>query len=209
MIFHSFIVLKALMETWTRSDERTSRMEKTLAGRQPGLVLVLENIHDPHNIGAILRSCDAVGVMRIMMVYYIESLPEIGKTSASGASKWLNFERFRSVNSCYEKLRKEGFQILATKIDRNAKELYAYDLTKPTAIVMGNEHRGISGEAAEAADGLIYIPMRGMVESVNVSVASAICLFETMRQRDAAGMYDTPQLSSEVIRSEMESWIKK
>jgi tRNA (guanosine-2'-O-)-methyltransferase len=194
---------------WSRSDERTDRMEKTLTARQPGLVLVVENIHDPHNIGAILRSCDAVGVMRVMMVYYIESLPEIGKTSASGAAKWLNFERFRSVNSCYEELRKEGFQILATKIDRNAKELYAYDLTKPTAIVMGNEHRGISKEAAEGADGLMYIPMRGMVESVNVSVASAICLFEAMRQREAAGMYNAPQLSPEVLHSEMESWIKK
>ena len=76
---------------WSRSENRTARIEKTLANRQPGLVLVLENVHDPHNLGAILRSCDAVGVMRVMMVYYIESLPEVAKTSASGALKWLNF----------------------------------------------------------------------------------------------------------------------
>ena len=166
------------------------RMESTLAARQPGLVVVLENVHDKHNLGAILRSCDAVGVMRVMMVYYIESLPEIGKTSASGALKWLEFEAFGSVKSCYEKLKNEGYQILATKIEPEAKELYSYDLTVPTAIVMGNEHRGISQEAADGADGLIYIPMKGMVESVNVSVASAICLFEAMRQREGKGMYD-------------------
>jgi tRNA (guanosine-2'-O-)-methyltransferase len=212
MIFHSFMVFYPLMETdlgWSRSDERMQRMEKTLAARQSGLVLVVENIHDPHNLGAILRTCDAVGVMRVMMVYYIESPPEIGKPSSSGALKWLNFERFRSIQSCYEQLRSEGYQILATKIERNAKELYAYDLTKPTAIVMGNEHRGISDEAAAGADGLIYIPMKGMVESVNVSVASAVCLFEAMRQRQAKGMYDSPQLGEEILRSELESWIKK
>src|SRR5882672_7756711 len=125
---------------WSRSEPRTSRMEQVLASRQPGLVLVVENVHDQHNLGAILRSCDAVGVMRVMMVYYIESPPEIGKTSASGALKWLKFERFRSIESCYGVLRKEGFQILATKIDPSAKELYSYDLSVPTAIVMGNEH---------------------------------------------------------------------
>src|SRR5947208_14084620 len=97
---------------WSRSDDRMDRMEKTLTARQPGLVLVVENIHDPHNLGAILRSCDAVGVMRVMMVYYIESPPEIGKTSSSGAAKWLNFERFRSIQYCYEELHKERYQII-------------------------------------------------------------------------------------------------
>src|SRR5437764_668511 len=138
MIFHSFIVFSIAMETdigWSRSSERMNRMEKTLAARQPGLVLVLENVHDPHNLGAILRSADAVGVLRVMMVYYIESPPVIGNTSASGALKWLNFESYRSIRACYDNLHKDGYQILATKIERNAKQLYAYDLTKPTAIV--------------------------------------------------------------------------
>jgi tRNA (guanosine-2'-O-)-methyltransferase len=194
---------------WSRSENRTERMEQVLASRQPGLVLVVENIHDQHNLGAILRSCDAVGVMRVMMVYYIESPPEIGKTSASGALKWLNFESYRSIQSCYDVLRKDGFQILATKIEPKTKELYSYDLTVPTAIVMGNEHRGISREAADGADGLMYIRMRGMVESVNVSVAAAVALFEAMRQREVKGMYAEPQLSEEIMRSELQTWIKK
>ena len=184
-------------------------MEQVLACRQPGLVLVIENVFDSHNLGAILRSCDAVGVMRVMMVYYIESPPEIAKTSASGALKWLSFESYRSIQSCYDVLKSDGFQILATKIDPKTEELYSYDLTRPTAIVFGNEHRGISEEAAAGADGLLYIPMHGMVESVNVSVAAAVCLFEAMRQREAKGMYTEPQLSQEVLRSELQTWMKK
>ncbi len=195
--------------SWSRSEGRTEKMEKVLANRQPGLVVVIENVHDRHNLGAILRSCDAVGVMRVMMVYYIESPPEIAKTSASGALKWLKFESYRSIRACYDALRKEGFQILATKIEPGAKELYSYDLSIPTAIVLGNEHRGISREAADGADGLLYIPMRGMVESVNVSVAAAVCLFEGMRQREVKGMYEASQLSDEILRSELQTWIRK
>ncbi len=195
--------------SWSRSKTRTSRIEQTLSRRQPGLVVVLENVHDPHNIGAILRSCDAVGVLRVMMVYTIEQPPSIGKTSASGALKWLQFKRYRSLRNCFDDLHTEGYQILATKIEPKAASVYSYDLAKPTALVMGNEHRGISDEAASKADGLLYIPMMGMVESVNVSVASAICLFEAMRQRLAKGMYDSPQLSPEVMRSTSIDWMKK
>jgi tRNA (guanosine-2'-O-)-methyltransferase len=196
--------------SYDRSDERQSRIENTLSHRQPGLIVVLENIHDPHNIGAILRSCDAVGVMRVMMVYTIEEPPSIKTTSsASGVVKWLTFERFNSIKLCYEALRDEGCQILATKIEPKAKNLYNYDLVKPTAIVLGNEHRGISDEAAGNADGLVYIPMMGMAESVNVSVAAAVCLFEAMRQRMDKGMYDKIQLSEEEFTSVRAEWSRK
>jgi tRNA (guanosine-2'-O-)-methyltransferase len=198
-----------VQNTWSRSDERSGRIERTLAHRQPGLVVVLENVHDPHNIGAILRSCDAVGVCRVMMVYTIEQPPGIGTTSASGAVKWLEFKRYRSLRQCFDDLHSEGYQILATKIEPSAASVYSYDLAKPTALVLGNEHRGISDEAATLADGLVYIPMMGMVESVNVSVATAICLFEAMRQRMAKGMYDEPQLRPEELRSLSGEWMKK
>jgi tRNA (guanosine-2'-O-)-methyltransferase len=197
------------MEQWTKSESRTGRIEQTLARRQPGLVVVLENVHDPHNIGAILRSCDAVGVMRVMMLYTIEEPPKIGAASASGAMKWIEFKRSRSVASCFDELHDEGFQILATKIEPKAASLYSYDLAKPTALVFGNEHRGISDEAATQADGLVYIPMLGMVESVNVSVAAAISLFEASRQRASKGLYDQPQLSPERLRLLADDWIKK
>jgi len=103
-------------------------------------------------------------------------------------------------------LHDDGFRILATKINTSAKELYDNDLTRPTAFVLGNEHRGISDEAARLADELIYIPMMGMAESLNVSVATAVCLFEALRQRSTNGMYKSPQLSPETLRSKKLEW---
>ena len=194
---------------WERSPERTEKMRSVLSHRQPGLVVVLENVHDPHNVGAILRTCDAVGVSKVMMVYTIEEPPSLGSTSASGVVKWLDFKRYRSIRQCFDDLHTEGFQILATKIEPKAASLYSYDLSRPTAIVLGNEHRGISDEAAKGADHLLYIPMMGMVESVNVSVATAICLFESMRQRSAKGMYDVSQYSEEALNGSLHEWMKK
>jgi tRNA (guanosine-2'-O-)-methyltransferase len=200
------------METllYDRSEERQRRIEKTLSRRQPSLVIVLENVHDPHNVGAILRSCDAVGIIRVMMVYTIEEPPSIKATSsASGVVKWLTFERFNSIKLCYETLHAEGYQILATKIEPKAKDIYSFDLARPTAIVLGNEHRGISEEAANEADDLVYIPMMGMAESVNVSVAAAVCLFEAMRQRMEKGMYAEKQISQEIFTSLSAEWSRK
>jgi tRNA (guanosine-2'-O-)-methyltransferase len=167
---------------------------------------VLENIHDPHNVSAILRSCDAVGVLKVHLLYTIEEFPDVAHTPSVGAHKWLEFERHDAVASCFDTLHSEGFQILATRIDPSAKPLYDYDLTKPTAFVLGNEHRGISDEVAAFADGLLFIPMMGMAESLNVSVASAVCLFEALRQRRDRGMYDTSQLSPEALRSKEIEW---
>jgi tRNA (guanosine-2'-O-)-methyltransferase len=193
-----------------RTQERTTKLETALTKRQPSLVVVLENVHDPHNIGAILRSCDAVGVMKVCMVYTIEEPPKLANTpAASGVLKWLELERFSSIGSCFDVLHREGFQILATKVDPKGKELYSYDLSVPTAIVLGNEHRGISEDATKQSDGLLYIPMMGMVESVNVSVATAVCLFEAMRQRMVSGMYDAPQLPPVAMRSTLAEWLQK
>jgi tRNA (guanosine-2'-O-)-methyltransferase len=188
------------------SPTRADKIDKTLERRQPTLAIVLENIHDPHNFNAILRSADATGVIRVIMLYYIEKSPRLAHTTSSGAYKWVDIEKYDSVTSCFKKLKEDGFRILATKLDAEAKPLYAHDLTQPTAIVLGNEHRGISHEAQTLADELLYIPMMGMSESVNVSVASAVCLFEAMRQRMEKGMYDTPQLSPEALRSKKLEW---
>ncbi len=179
---------------------RAAKIDFALARRQPTLTVVLENIHDPHNMNAILRSCDAVGVMTVHLLYYIEEFPKLSPVSSSGAYKWIEYERHTSVADCFAKLHEGGFRILATKIDPTASTLYSHDLTQPTALILGNEHRGISDEAAKLADDLIYIPMMGMAESLNVSVATAVALFEAARQRRERGMYDTPQLSSEAGR---------
>jgi tRNA (guanosine-2'-O-)-methyltransferase len=192
-----------------KSPERREKIDKTLIHRQPTLTVVLENIHDPHNVSAILRSCDAVGILQVHLLYTVEEFPEIANTASSGSHKWLELIRHNSVESCFSVLHSEGFRILATRIDPNAKSLYGNDFTEPTVFVLGNEHRGISKETAALADQQIYIPMMGMAESLNVSVASAVCLFEAFRQRKVKGMYDSQQLSPEILRSKKLEWLLK
>lgn len=192
-----------------RAQSRVEKIERTLARRQPTLAVIMENIHDPHNFNAILRSCDATGVLRVAMVYNIEKEPRLVHTSSSGANKWSEIEGYRSMAECCDKLRRDGFQIFATKLEPTARSLYTHDYTRPTAFIIGNEHRGISPEAEEACDELLYIPMMGMVESLNVSVATAVCLFEAMRQRHEAGMYDAPQMSETDIATRRREWLTK
>lgn len=192
-----------------KSPQRVAKIDFALAHRQPTLTVVLENIHDPHNVNAILRSCDAVGVETVHLLYYIESFPRLLHGTSSGTYKWLEYRKYTSVEECFTSLKAAGYHILATKIDATAQALHDFDLTKPTALVLGNEHRGISAEAAQRADELVYIPMMGMAESLNVSVAMAVSLFEAFRQRREAGMYDVPQLSPEALRSNRIQWLLK
>lgn len=190
-----------------KSETRTQKIDNALAQRQPTLTVVLENIHDPHNVNAILRSCDAVGVLDVHLLYTIEKCPRLAHVTSSGAYKWLDYHKWTSVAECFSHLKSRDHQILGTKLEPGAKQLYDFDLTRPTAIVLGNEHRGISEEAASGCDELLYIPMLGMVESLNVSVATAVTLFEAMRQRRVAGLYDAPQLTPEALRSKRPEWL--
>jgi tRNA (guanosine-2'-O-)-methyltransferase len=194
---------------WPRTERRQARIRSVLARRQPDLTVVMENVHDPHNVSAILRSCDGVGVLRTHAVYSIEEPPSgafARQTSASGA-KWVEVERHPSLADCYRRLRAEGFIILVTSIGPDARPLYDCDLRVPVAIVLGNEMRGVSAEARDWADGAIQIPMAGMVESLNVSVAGAVCLYEAYRQRAAAGDYDLPKLDPDRLRALEEEWL--
>jgi tRNA (guanosine-2'-O-)-methyltransferase len=167
----------------------------------------MENIHDPHNVSAVFRTCDAVGVMRVELLYTLEKFPRIGKKSSSSANKWVERRRHTSVDECYAALRAEGFRIYATATGGTSQSLYNLDLTRKIAFVLGNEHRGVSAEAAKKADAHVQIPMLGMIESLNVSVAAAVCLYEAMRQRAAAGLFTAPQLPEGTIREMYEEWI--
>ena len=131
-------------------ERRAEKLRRALSLRQPELTVVLENIHDPHNVSAILRSCDAVGVLRVELLYNTEKFPRIGKKSSSSANKWLDCRRHTSVADCYACLRNEGFRVYATRLGDATTSLYDLDLSRPSALVFGNEHRGVSGEAAES-----------------------------------------------------------
>ncbi len=192
-----------------RSARRIERIQTVLRKRQPDLTVVMENIHDPHNVSAVLRSCDAVGVMQVELLYTVEKFPRIGKKSSSSANKWLERRKHRSVDECYTTLRAEGFSIYATRLDAAAVSLYDLDLTKKVALVFGNEHRGVSDEAARKADGNFIIPMVGMIQSLNISVACAVSLYEAMRQRLQGHQYDTPKLTPEELERLFDEWIKR
>ncbi|HEY8447681.1 MAG TPA: RNA methyltransferase [Thermomicrobiales bacterium] len=196
---------------WPRTERRQQRIRAVLQRRQPDLTVVLENVHDPHNVAAVLRSCDAVGILRVHVVYTIEEPPKepFARTTSASAAKWIEVVRHDSIEGCYEALRSEGLRILATALAPESQDLYSLDLRQPTALVFGNEHRGVSEEAAKLADGLVIIPMMGMVQSLNISVACAVILFEALRQRRAAGAYDTPKLPPDVLQRLEEDWLKR
>lgn len=194
---------------WPRTERRQARIRSVLARRQPDLSVVLENVHDPHNVSAILRSCDGVGVLRAHAVYTSEEPPAgaFARQSSASAAKWVEVDRHHSIADCFGKLRADGFSILVTSLGPGSRSLYDWDLRKPVALVLGNEMRGVSMEARDTADGAIRIPMAGMVESLNVSVACAVCLYEALRQRSAAGDYELPKLDSDQLRALEEEWL--
>jgi tRNA (guanosine-2'-O-)-methyltransferase len=194
-----------------RTERRVERVRTVLRRRQPDLTIVLEDVHDPHNASAVLRTCDAVGVLRVHLVYVQEQPPRsaFSRTVSGSAAKWLQIERHRSIEACYAALRAEGFAILATALRPESVDLYEADLTGSVALVFGNEHRGVSPAAIDGADASLVIPMMGMIQSLNISVACAIGLYEAMRQRRATGAYDLPGLDDATLADLESRWLKK
>ncbi len=193
----------------TRTEKRINKIRAVVSKRQPSLKIILEDIHDPHNVSAIFRTCDAAGIPKVSLLYNIEKFPKIGKKSSASAFKWIEKEKFKSVEECYKQLRLEGYKIYVASISEGTKDLYEIDFTEKVAIVMGNEHRGVSKEAEDLADEKFYIPMYGMVQSLNVSVSAAITIYEALRQRTAKSMYDKSELNDEEIEELINKWSKK
>lgn len=177
------------------TPDRRSRILEVLQRRQTDLAMVIDNIHDPHNVGAILRSCDAFGILDVHLCYTYQQMPkfsEIRSTSAASAVKWLRITKWDSAAVLIKHLKEEGKQILTTQVSDRALPPAELDLIQPTALVLGNEHQGVSGEWMEVADQNVVIPMMGMVESLNVSVAASVMLYEAFRQRNVRGRYQMP-----------------
>jgi tRNA (guanosine-2'-O-)-methyltransferase len=191
------------------THKRLKKMLWVLKNRQRNLTVILENIHDPHNVSAIFRTCEAVGIDKIHLLYTIESFPRIGKKSSGSAKKWIEIVKHKNHFSLSDVLKADGFKILATHLSHSTKSLYELDLTHPTAILFGNEHRGVSEEVLQIVDGVIYIPMFGMVESLNVSVAAAVVLFEACRQRLKNNLYPYQDNTKQWIDSKLHLWTKK
>lgn len=179
------------------TPERSQRLTRVLEKRQPQLTVVLENVFDPHNISAVMRTCDAVGVQDIYVLNTnIPRHKKWGEKSSSSAAKWLTVHQFTDVDSCFEALRQKFDKIYLTHLDSVAVPLYRLDLTQSVALVFGNEHSGVSENLMTRCDGNFVIPQVGIIQSLNISVACAVSLYEAYRQKSLAGHYDEPQLAS-------------
>jgi tRNA (guanosine-2'-O-)-methyltransferase len=189
------------------TPERTEKLTFVLSKRQPDITVVLENVFDPHNVSAVMRTCDAVGVQDIYILNTkISRHKKWGPRSSSSAAKWLTVHQFENASACFAELRKNYLTILTTHLSDDAVSLYNLDLTKSVALVFGNEHSGVSDEIREMADGNFIIPQSGIIQSLNISVACAVTLYEAFRQKNAAGHYNQSRLDDARFRSLLDAW---
>lgn len=189
------------------TPERSKRLNDVLDKRQPGLTVVLENVQDPHNISAVMRTCDAVGIQDIYILNtQIPKHKKWGAKSSSSAAKWLTIHQFTDVNECFAALRKNFDKVYTTHLSSDAIGLHEIDFSQKIALVFGNEHGGVSEETIALSDGNFIIPQVGIIKSLNISVACAVSVYEAFRQKKLAGHYDQPQLANEARTSLAESW---
>lgn len=170
------------------TPERYARIKEMLTSRQPDLTVCMEQVHKPHNISAVIRTADAVGVHEVHAVWPTSRMRTL-VSSAAGSNSWVQVKTHRTIADAVTHLKTQGMQILATNLSAKAVDFREVDYTRPTCILLGQEKTGITQEALALADQDIIIPMIGMVQSLNVSVASALILYEAQRQRQNAGMY--------------------
>lgn len=203
------------------TPERLARIRAVLDKRQPDLTVLMERVHKPHNFSAILRSCDAVGVLEAHAIPAKHGIPNLeeaedlslkGKTfneTSGSAAKWVGLTLHADTASAFAHLKARGFQVLAAHFSERAVDYRQADYTRPTCILLGTEKWGVSPEAAELADAHVLIPMMGMVQSLNVSVAAAVILFEAQRQRLQAGFYERVRLAPEQYEAVLQSWMAR
>lgn len=188
------------------TNRRRDRIDSVLARRQPDLTVLAERLHKPRNFSAIVRTCDAVGINEVHAVPGEDGLAIHWNTS-QGAEKWMNVRPHESLQSACGYLRERGFQLVAAHLSGQAVDYREIDYTVPTALLVGTELFGVSEAALAQADRQVMIPMKGMTQSLNVSVACAIVLYEAMRQRDRAGCYRERRFSGSAYRKQRFEWL--
>jgi tRNA (guanosine-2'-O-)-methyltransferase len=187
------------------SPERYRKLRTTLERRQPDLTVLMDDVHKDHNLSAVMRTADAVGIMKIHAVSPGGAVPRYHMMSG-GSRKWVRTQSHPDIGTAVSRLREDGHAIVAAHLTDQAQDFRAIDFTRPTALLLGNELSGVSQKGADLADEHAVIPMQGMVASLNVSVAAALFLYEAQRQRQDAGLYDRPRLDEEFIRRQLFEW---
>ncbi len=174
------------------TPRRYAKLKALLAARQPDLTVLLDHVHKAHNIAAVVRTCDAVGIGEVHVTVPEERRLERHHGISGGSRKWVRLHAHHRVDEMLETARQAGQQIVAAHPADNCVDFRNIDYTRPTALLMGAELWGVSDAGLAQADHHISIPMAGMVASLNVSVAAAVILYEAQRQREAAGHYARP-----------------
>ncbi len=189
------------------TPEREARIRYAAARRQMDMTVVLENVHDAHNIAAVLRSCESVGISEIYVIYTEDHLKKrglkVGKRTSAGARKWVDVRLYQDLDTCLTRVKKKYQRILATHLVRQSTSIYQTDFTGGFALLLGNEADGLSEAAMKYADANVYIPQMGMVQSLNISVSCGIILYEVFRQRDAKNMYINNPTQTESMSKEL------
>jgi tRNA (guanosine-2'-O-)-methyltransferase len=189
------------------TKERIEKVKKVLSLRQPDLRVVLEEVKNTHNASAVVRTCDAAGILYLDIISASQETFPVNEAISTRAEKWIQFNYYTSTSECLKRLKKEGFKIAATHISKDSIPHTALDYTQPLALVFGNEAEGISEEALSLTDYKIKIPMVGMVHSLNLSVSVGIILYEAMMQRKKKGFYKKERLSSDEFKKYLEKWL--
>ncbi len=189
------------------TPERHNRLTAVLNKRQPDLTVVLENVFDPHNVSAVMRTCDAVGIQDVYILNNrIPPHKKWGYRSSSTANKWLNVHQYTEAESCFAEIRKKYKNIYTTHLADDSVEIYDLDLTGSIALVFGNETFGVSEEIQKYSNGNFIIPQVGIIKSLNISVACAITLYEAFRQKKAKGHYNESRMANAKMIQLRDQW---
>ena len=189
------------------TPQRYNRLTSVLNHRQPDLTVILENVFDPHNVSAVMRTCDAVGIQDVYILNdRIPPHKKWGYRSSSTAAEWLTVHQFTDAESCFAEVRKKYQKIYTSHLGEKSVDVYSIDLTESIALVFGNETSGVSEEIRKYTDGDFIIPQVGIIRSLNISVACAVTLYEAFRQKKEKGHYVKSKLKNNDRQVLEEKW---
>lgn len=177
------------------TPERRARIDEVIAHRHYGLTVVLDRLHDDGNLSAVLRTCDGLGIQRVNVLLSDQLMFKSARTVSLGSHKWLDLHNYTSPQVCARELRDAGYSLVATHLEASVP-LEEIDFSRPIALILGNEHSGVSQDLVAACDQRVRIPMYGFVQSFNIASAAAMSLYYGMSRRRALTQLDsdlTPQ----------------
>jgi tRNA (guanosine-2'-O-)-methyltransferase len=177
---------RAIPHAEVLTPERRERIERVVAGRTRELLCAVEEVHDPHNLSAVVRTCEGLGLQELHAVPEKATGFRLHRKVTQDADKWVDVKQHRTIAALLADLRTRGYRVYGASVGASAQSLYELDFTRRACLLFGNEHRGLSAAALAGCDALFVIPMRGFTRSFNISVAAAISLSWAVEARRRA-----------------------